>query len=203
MNIGAVLLAAGGSHRFGTGNKLLANIGGKPLIRWLAEEITHNGAGEVVVVTGCDHLLIENALESLPLRFAHNLNWTAGVGSSIAIGILALGSQSRGAFIIPGDMPFLTSALLKDLVTTFDQSRCSIVYPTTLMGEQRNPVLWPQRFFPLLTSLRGSEGAKHLLATFADSQKQVPVVDEGAFADIDLPADLETARSQWRSDRDK
>jgi len=159
VNIGAVLLAAGGSHRFGTGNKLLANIGGKPLIRWLAEEITHNGAGEVVVVTGCDHLLIENALESLPLRFAHNLNWTAGVGSSIAIGILALGSQSRGAFIIPGDMPFLTSALLKDLVTTFDQSRCSIVYPTTLMGEQRNPVLWPQRFFPLLTSLRGSEGA--------------------------------------------
>ena len=203
MNIGAVLLAAGGSHRFGTGNKLLANIGGKPLIRWLAEEITHNGAGEVVVVTGCDHLLIENALESLPLRFAHNLNWTAGVGSSIAIGILALGSQSRGAFIIPGDMPFLTSALLKDLVTTFDQSRCSIVYPTTLMGEQRNPVLWPQRFFPLLTSLRGSEGAKHLLATLVDSQKQVPVVDEGAFADIDLPADLETARSQWRSDRDK
>jgi len=203
VNIGAVLLAAGGSHRFGTGNKLLANIGGKPLIRWLAEEITHNGAGEVVVVTGCDHLLIENALESLPLRFAHNLNWTAGVGSSIAIGILALGSQPRGAFIIPGDMPFLTSALLKDLVTTFDQSRCSIVYPTTLMGEQRNPVLWPQRFFPLLTSLRGSEGAKHLLATFADSQKQVPVVDEGAFADIDLPADLETARSQWRSDRDK
>jgi molybdenum cofactor cytidylyltransferase len=67
VNIGAVLLAAGGSHRFGTGNKLLANIGGKPLIRWLAEEITHNGAGEVVVVTGCDHLLIENALESLPL----------------------------------------------------------------------------------------------------------------------------------------
>ena len=203
MNIGAVLLAAGASHRFGTENKLLANIGGKPLIRWVAEEIAHSGAGEVVVVTGCDHLLIENALESLPLRFAHNLNWTAGVGFSIAIGILALGSQPRGAFIIPGDMPFLTSALLKDLVTTFDQSRCSIVYPTTLMGEQRNPVLWPQRFFPLLTSLRGSEGAKHLLATFVDSQKQVPVVDEGAFADIDLPADLETARSQWRSDRDK
>ena len=63
MNIGAVLLAAGASHRFGTENKLLANIGGKPLIRWVAEEITHSGAAEVVVVTGCDHLLIENALE--------------------------------------------------------------------------------------------------------------------------------------------
>ena len=31
--IGAVLLAAGASQRFGADNKLLANIGGKPLIR--------------------------------------------------------------------------------------------------------------------------------------------------------------------------
>ena len=200
MNIGAILLAAGASHRFGTDNKLLANIGGKPLIRWVAEEIAHSGAKEVVVITGCDHLLIEKALEGLPLRFVHNLSWTAGIGSSIAVGIMALGSQPLGAFIMPGDMPFFTSALLKDLMHTFDQSRgASIVYPTTLMGEQRNPVLWPQRFFPLLTSLTGSEGAKRLLATFVDSQTQVPVVDEGVFADIDSPPDLETARSQWRA----
>jgi molybdenum cofactor cytidylyltransferase len=100
VNIGAVLLTAGASHRFGTENKLLADIGGKPLIRWVAEEIAHSGAGEVVVVTGCDHLLIEKALEGLRLRFAHNLSWTAGVGSSIAVGIMALGSQPLGAFIV-------------------------------------------------------------------------------------------------------
>jgi molybdenum cofactor cytidylyltransferase len=200
VNIGAVLLAAGASHRFGTENKLLADIGGKPLIRWVAEEIAHSGAREVVAVTGCDHLLIEKALEGLPLQFAHNQSWTAGVGSSIAVGIMALGSQHQGAFIVPGDMPFLTSALLKDLMATFDQSRGAlIVYPTTLMEEQRNPVLWPRRFFPLLASLSGSEGAKRLLATFVGSQKQVPVVNEGAFADIDSPADLETVRSQWRT----
>jgi len=55
--IGAVLLAAGASQRFGVDNKLLADIGGKPLIRWVAEESVHSGA-EVIVVTGCDHLLI-------------------------------------------------------------------------------------------------------------------------------------------------
>ena len=123
-----------------------------------------------------------------------------GMGSSIAAGIMALDSQTLGAFIVPGDMPFLTSALLKDLIATFSESRsASIVYPATLAGEQLNPVLWPRRFFPLLASLSGSGGAKHLLAASIGSQKPVPVVVECAFADIDLPADLETARSQWRT----
>ena len=199
VNIGAVLLAAGASQRFGADNKLLANIGGKPIVRLLAEEILHSGA-EAVVVTGCERLLIEKALDGLVLRFAHNPSWPRGMGSSIAAGVMALGSQVRGAFIVPGDMPFLTSALLKELMTTFNETRgVSIVYPTTLAGEQRNPVLWPRRFFPLLASLNGPGGAKHLLASSIDSQKPVPVVDEGAFADIDLPADLETARSQWRN----
>jgi molybdenum cofactor cytidylyltransferase len=197
--IGAVLLAAGASQRFGADNKLLATIGGKPLIRWVAEEIVHSHA-EVAVVTGCDHLRIEKALEGLPVCFVHNLSWTRGMGSSIAVGVMALGSQALGAFIVPGDMPFLTSALLKDLMTTFNESRgTSIVYPTTLAGEQRNPVLWPRQFFPLLASLGGSGGARHLLATFVDFQKPVPVLDEGTFADIDFPRDLDTARSQWRT----
>jgi molybdenum cofactor cytidylyltransferase len=99
--IGAVLLAAGASQRFGVDNKLLADIGGKPLIRWVAEEIVHSGA-EVIVVTGCDHLLIEKALEGLPLRFAHNMNWPRGMGSSIAVGVIALGSQALGVFIGTG-----------------------------------------------------------------------------------------------------
>ena len=199
VNIGAVLLAAGASQRFGADNKLLANIGGKPLIRLVAEEIAHSGA-EVVVVTGCDYLLIQKALEGLPLRLAHNRSWPRGVGSSIAVGVMALGSQALGAFIVPGDMPFLTSALLKDLMAAFNESRGrSIVYPITRAGEQRNPVLWPRRFFPLLASLSGSRGAKHLLATSMDSHKPVPVVNEDAFADIDSFANLETARSRWRT----
>jgi len=197
--IGAVLLAAGASQRFGADNKLLADIGGRSIVRWVAEEIVDSGA-DAVVVTGCNHPLIEKALEGLPLRFAHNPSWRRGMGSSIAAGVIALGPQVLGAFIVPGDMPFLSSALLKDLIVTFNETRgASIVYPTTRAGEQRNPVFWPRRFFPLLGSLSGPGGAKQLLATSINSQEPVPVVDEGAFADIDTPADLETARSRWRT----
>jgi molybdenum cofactor cytidylyltransferase len=131
---------------------------GQAAIRLVAEEFVHSGA-EVVVVTGWDYLLIQKALDGLQLRFAHNLSWPRGMGSSIAAGVMALGSQVLGTFIVPGDMPFLTSALLTNLMTTFNENRgASIVYPTTLAGEQRNPVLWPRRFFPLLASLNGPEG---------------------------------------------
>jgi molybdenum cofactor cytidylyltransferase len=141
----------------------------------VADEIVSSGA-EAVVVTGCDHLLIEKALDGLVLRFAHNPSWTRGMGSSIAAGVMALGSQALGAFVVPGDMPFLTSVLLKDLMATFNESRgASIVYPITRAGEQRNPVLWPRRFFPLLASLSGPGGAKHLLDTSIDSQEPVPL----------------------------
>jgi molybdenum cofactor cytidylyltransferase len=196
VNIAAVLLAAGASKRFGENNKLLSDLGGKPLIRRVAEAIVCSGV-EVVVVTGCDRLQIEKALEGLLLRFAHNLNWESGMGSSIAVGVMALGQQVQGAFVVPGDLPFLTSDLIKDLTADFIESRGALItYPTTSKGKQRNPVLWPRRFFASLASLSGSPGAKHLLQSCADSQKQAHVFDESAYLDIDAPADLEAARSR-------
>jgi molybdenum cofactor cytidylyltransferase len=196
VNIAAVLLAAGASKRFGENNKLLSDLGGKPLIRRVAETIVCSGV-EIVVVTGCDRLLIEKALEGLPLRFAHNLNWESGMGSSIAVGVTALGQQTQGAFVVPGDLPFLTCAVIKELMAVFKESRGALItYPTTSIGEQRNPVLWPRRFFPSLASLSGSPGAKHLLQNCEDAQKQAHLFDESAYIDIDVPADLEAARSR-------
>ncbi|CCJ08893.1 NTP transferase domain-containing protein [Methylocystis sp. SC2] len=197
MTIAAVLLAAGASKRFGEKNKLLCDLGGKPLIRRVAEAVVCSGV-DVVVVTGCDRARIEKVLEGLPLRLAHNLNWESGMGSSIAVGVSALGQHTPGAFVVPGDLPFLTSDLIKELTAVFLESRGALItYPTTSKGEQRNPVLWPRRFFPSLAALSGALGARQLLQNCENAQKQAHVLDEGVFIDVDAPADMEAVRSRW------
>ena len=110
--IGAVLLAAGASTRFGGGNKLLAELGGRPLVAHAADALLGSGVDEIVVVTGRNSEQVRQILARTAVRFAHNKGWIRGMGSSIASGLRALGSQPSGAFVVPGDMPFLTAGRL-------------------------------------------------------------------------------------------
>ena len=192
VKIGAVLLAAGASTRFGTRNKLLTELGDRPLIRLVAETIreVHNIA-EIVVVTGYDQLRIERALHGLQLRLAHNPDWAKGMGTSIAVGVSALDSALDGCFVLPGDMPLMQPALLERLIDNFvDAHESLIVVPVTTSGEKRNPVLWPRRFFGLLTALSGAEGGKTSLKALTPWQMTVRVPDDRIFADVDTVEDL-------------
>src|SRR6476661_2482678 len=128
--VSAILLAAGASRRFGSENKLLTDIRGLPLIRRVAEEIDQSAVNGIVVVTGCDQALVERALDGLLINFAHNPNWPAGMGSSIAVGISALDSDVQGALVVPGDMPFLTFSLFDRLILAFREAQFEpIVFP--------------------------------------------------------------------------
>jgi molybdenum cofactor cytidylyltransferase len=194
--LGAIVLAAGSSERFGADNKLLADIGGNALIRVVVGAVVGAGIADVVVVTGSEEERIAAALDALPLRFAHNANWRAGMGMSIAAGIAALRTQSEGAFVVPGDMPRLTSDLFMRVAAAFDGSgRRAIVFPADAAGEQRNPVLWPKRFFPELTTLSGPKGAKALLQAHSSECLAVLVEDPAILEDIDTQDDLQGVRS--------
>ncbi|MGN6573732.1 MAG: NTP transferase domain-containing protein, partial [Pseudolabrys sp.] len=65
----AVVLAAGRSTRMGAINKLIAEIGGKPLVRIAAEQALASHASPVIVVTGHEREKVEAALAGLPVKF--------------------------------------------------------------------------------------------------------------------------------------
>jgi molybdenum cofactor cytidylyltransferase len=98
-NVGAILLAAGASQGFGTESKLLAAIGGEPLVRRVARVLVRTGLKDLVVVTGHEQRICQQALEGLPVRYVNNTDWQSGMGSSIATGVSALGGEVDGAFI--------------------------------------------------------------------------------------------------------
>src|SRR5271168_3545809 len=115
-NIAALVLAAGRSSRMGGPNKLLAEIGGRPLVRIVAEAALGSRARPVIVVTGHQRERVEAALAGLPLEFVHNANFADGLGTSLKAGIGALPAQSDGVVVCLGDMPQVDAPIIDRLV---------------------------------------------------------------------------------------
>lgn len=195
--IAAVLLAAGASQRFGAPNKLLADLRGKPIVLHVLDMLERAGVPDVIVVTGWDAEHVEQALSGRNVHIAHNPDWAAGMGSSIGIGIAALETDVTGAMIVPGDMPLLAADEIAQLVAQFGAvGAARVVYPVTEQGEQRNPVLWPRRFFADLRALDPSNGAKQVLRRLSPADcLGVPVSDESTLIDIDTPEALSAVRN--------
>ena len=193
---GAIVLAAGRSTRMGGPNKLLAEIGGKPLVRIAAEEALASRARPVIVVTGHERAKVEAALAGLKVRFVHNPDYAAGLSTSLKAGLAALPPSADGAIVCLGDMPQVTAALIDRLVDAFDPERGALVVVPTIEGKRGNPVVWSRRFFPDLMALEGDVGARHLIATYADVVAAVPVEDAAALTDVDTPDALQAVKAE-------
>ncbi|MGH6816705.1 MAG: nucleotidyltransferase family protein [Hyphomicrobiaceae bacterium] len=193
--VAAVLLAAGASRRFGSGNKLLARIDGEPLIRRVAARLIACALDDIVVVTGPEPDKIAAALEGLPVRYVHNSEHARGMGRSIATGIAALDADALGALVCLGDMPGVTVSSIRLSIARFEQTgRSRIVYPCDHAGRQGHPVLWPRTLFTDLSRLDGDRGGKSLIADRPDRSEPVAVDDPGIFMDVDTQEDLAAGR---------
>src|SRR3954470_18844338 len=167
--IAAVLLAAGRSTRMGGPNKLLAEIGGKPLVRIAAEQALASQASPVIVVTGHERDKVEAALNGLNVRFAHNPDYAEGLGTSLRTGIAAVPETADGAIVCLGDMPQVDAALIGKLIAAFDPERGALVVVPTTEGRRGNPVVWARRFFPELMAIGGDVGARHLIGNVPEA----------------------------------
>jgi molybdenum cofactor cytidylyltransferase len=193
-NVAAVVLAAGRSTRMGGPNKLLAELDGKKLVRIVAEQALASKVSEVIVVTGHQAELVEQALAGLKVRFARNPDFVGGLASSVKSGIAAVPANADGAIVCLGDMPLIDAKLIDRLIEAFEPDRGHLIAIPVSDGKRGNPVLWSRRFFRELMTLDGDVGARHLIAKHTEAVAEVPVEGDGAFLDIDTPQALEAAR---------
>jgi molybdenum cofactor cytidylyltransferase len=196
--VAAVVLAAGRSTRMGAVNKMIAEIGGKPLVRIAAEQAIASKASPVIVVTGHEREKVEAALDGLNVRFANNPDYADGLGTSLRTGIAAVPAEADGAVVLLGDMPQIDAALIDKLVAAFDPEKGALVVVPTIEGRRGNPVIWARRFFPDLMAVTGDVGARHVIGNVAEAVAEVAVSDPAITVDVDTPDVLarigETAR---------
>src|SRR5258708_4898831 len=89
LKVGGLLLAAGGSTRFGS-PKQLALFQGKTLLSRAAEAIAASGCSTIVVVLGAFAEECEKEIEGLELNVVVNDRWETGIASSIKTGLAKL-----------------------------------------------------------------------------------------------------------------
>ena len=183
--IAAIVLAAGRSTRMGGRNKLLAEIGGKPLVRIAVEEALASRAKPVIVVTGHERERVEAALAGLPVKLVHNREFADGLATSVRTGIATVPAEADGAVICLGDMPQVDAALIDRLIAAFDPEQGALGVVPTIDGKRGNPVLWSRRFFPDLMSIEGDIGARRLIGRYGEAVIEVPVTGKAALTDID------------------
>jgi len=195
-SIAALVLAAGRSSRMRGPNKLLAEIGGRPLLRIAVEEVLGSQARPVIVVTGHERERVEAALAGLPVDFVHNPRFAEGLGTSLKAGIAALPAQADGVIVCLGDMPQVDAAMIDRLIGALDPVKGALIAVPTIEGQRGNPVVWSRRFFPDLMAVEGDIGARHLIGRYAEAVAEVPLSGRAALTDVDTPEVLEAVKAE-------
>lgn len=200
----AIYLAAGRSSRMGT-NKLSLpfrtfTIGNSSLRTALSSSLEH-----VFVVTKKEDSLdwIDPSLFCSP----YSSRWSQvvcndakkGQAHSLKRGILAAMSENpKGIMILLADQPYLSSATINELVTTYinDSVQRDFV-AASYDGIPRPPVIFSPSVIPNLMKLQGDVGARRLLQELEGIYVQFPYAQD--FYDIDTKEDYERVLGgEWR-----
>jgi molybdenum cofactor cytidylyltransferase len=187
-NVVCVVLAAGGSSRFGSA-KQLQRYDGEILVRRAVKAANESGAAHVILVTGANAEAVEKAVDDFAsLRIVRNDAWIKGLSCSIAAGIGAIDDADTidGVLITLGDQPLVDGSCLGRLISAFDEKhRIVAASYNDIAGA---PVLFGREHLDFLKQISGDKGARQLLARMT-SVTRIPMRE--AALDIDEARDLQ------------
>ncbi len=195
MSVSAVILAAGASRRFG-GAKMLARVGGEPLVRRAARAFCEGGATDVVVVVAPDAPDVRAALALLPVRVVVNPRPDEGMLSSARSGVSAVPAGAAWVALCPADIPGITPAIVADVLGRLPG-------PAAGSGPRAVvPLAGGRRGHPLVASLSLAsrilswDASRRLSDLLREPDAEVTELDgygPEVLRDVDTPADLAEA----------
>ena len=159
MTVGGLVLAAGGSSRFG-GPKQLARLDGRPLLEHVLIAMSAAPVDRVAVVLGSH---AAEVLEGVPLHGAEAVvcaEWEEGMGASLRAGVAALDDCDAVAVAL-GDQPRLSARAVARVVS--QRGADELAVRATYGGVPGHPVLLERTLLSRVGELHGDAGARELL----------------------------------------
>jgi molybdenum cofactor cytidylyltransferase len=205
--LAAVVLAAGTASRFSErpGAKLLADLGGEPLLAHVLEAVHAARPAVTVVVLGTAADEVERRMHWRGELRVVNHTPERGLASSLQVGLRALSRLPvalDGAFIVLGDQPRLRPEVMRTLAGAVPEDtragRALLVPCYQDDSGPRNPVLLLRPAWDAVDELEGDRGLGPLIVTRPDLVLEIPVA--GAMPDVDSLADLEALRAEHAAD---
>jgi molybdenum cofactor cytidylyltransferase len=181
-----IILAAGGSKRFGQTKQLL-DWHGQPFVRAVVKTALDAGLSPVLVVTGANANEVEKAVSGLDVSLVRNVDWQNGQGTSVRAGVQALPPKTGGCVFLLADQPQIPVSVIRALMETHANGLYPIVAPLVLREQRANPVLFDRLTFPDLLALEGDVGGR---AIFSKHKVEfMPWHDDILLLDVDRPED--------------
>jgi molybdenum cofactor cytidylyltransferase len=189
-SVAALILAAGGSSRFGRPKQLIS-YQGETLITRAVGVAGEAGCAPLAVVLGGSGAEIAFELNSSSVLIVQNNDWQLGLGTSIRAGVLSILTSEPdidAIVLLACDQPLVGATTIAALIAEQPRSGKPIVasqYADTLGV----PALFTQPLFGELLALPDDSGAKPLIE--AHLGEVAAVAFENGAIDIDTPADLD------------
>lgn len=190
--VAGVILAAGGSSRFGEIKQLLP-WKNKNIINTVVETAALAGLDPILVVLGANAGLIQASLDNETVQVVTNPDWDKGQSTSLKAGVTAIRHTVDGVLFLLCDQPHLTVNLVNAVVE--EGLRSGKVVTPIIDDRRANPVYFPASCFPLFDTLEGDAGGRQIIP--ACPHTTLPWLDDWMARDIDTPEDYRVLREHF------
>lgn len=186
-----MVLAAGLARRFG-GDKMLAELDGRPLLAHVLDAARAADLADLVVVLGADADRIGASVDLSGARVVVNPQPERGLSSSLRRGLASMDADVEAALILLGDQPRVRPEVVRRLAATDLLPGRLFAVVRYADGGGPNPALLLRDAWPMADALTGDAGMGGIIAQHPELTVEVDV--PGSNPDVDTPADLAQLR---------
>jgi molybdenum cofactor cytidylyltransferase len=172
--------------------KQLLPFGESTIVETVVDSMLDAKFDEVIVVIGHCAAEIEKQLGTRPIRTVFNADYREGMLTSAQTGLRALEASDAFALMLV-DQPFITSALIDQVIDAYTQTDKGIALPS-YNYRRGHPVLFHRRYADDILALDAeSGGVRTLFKKYGDDIHYVTVDTDRVLRDIDYREDYERA----------